>query len=272
MLPIIDNVLVSKSSSLETDFLSFTKKLYTGTWSSHQNEISRFHPVVPITNYSAFPVTSGTITLPHYSFALFIFTPSATAPQDLTIPISKASGITTVAFRKSSGGIITEFKPDPATGTITVTSFNAGTTEVALLICNNSTSDGQTANFSAGNSTVPTPPAVGGGSSGGGGGCFIATAAYGSYLHPKVRVLREFRDHYLLTNAPGRQLVALYYRLSPPLADIIARHEGLRTATRVLLTPMIFVVEHGKGTIAALGVVLMGGMLTRRRRQAITTH
>ena len=42
-------------------------------------------------------------------------------------------------------------------------------------------------------------PAGGGG--GGIEGCFLATAAYGSYLDPHVEALRYFRDHYLVTNA-----------------------------------------------------------------------
>jgi subtilisin family serine protease len=81
------------------------------------------------------------------------------------------------------------------------------------------------------------------GGGGGGGGCFIATAAYGSYLHPKVNVLRSLRDRYLLTNTPGRWFVAAYYRASPPLADFIARHDGLRAAVRVLLAPLVWLAE-----------------------------
>jgi hypothetical protein len=79
-----------------------------------------------------------------------------------------------------------------------------------------------------------------GGSGGGGGGCFIATAAYGSPLAPQVQLLREVRDRYLLRNPVGRAFIALYYRLSPPVAEIIARSETLRAAVRVGLMPLLW--------------------------------
>ena len=83
-----------------------------------------------------------------------------------------------------------------------------------------------------------SPPAVNSGG-GGGGPCFIATAAYGTPMAEEVRYLRAFRDQYLLTNKPGRWFVELYYRWSPPLANYVRAHDGLRTAVRWMLAPWV---------------------------------
>ena len=80
-------------------------------------------------------------------------------------------------------------------------------------------------------------PGVPGG--GGGGGCFIATAAYGSSMEPHVVTLRNFRDVFLLTHAPGRWFVETYYRYSPPIAAFISRHDAARVAVRVALFPLV---------------------------------
>lgn len=76
-----------------------------------------------------------------------------------------------------------------------------------------------------------------------GGFCFIATAAYGSYMAPDVRTLRDFRDRFLLTNAPGRLVVSAYYAVSPPLASFISDSAMLKAITRVGLWPVVKVAE-----------------------------
>lgn len=100
---------------------------------------------------------------------------------------------------------------------------------------------GGTGGGSTGGSTGETGGATE--SSDDGGGCFIATAAYGSYFAPKVMVLRQFRDEYMLTNALGQSLVTFYYTYSPPIANYIREREWLKTTTRVSLTPIVFAIE-----------------------------
>ncbi|CBL45589.1 Hypothetical protein HDN1F_20060 [gamma proteobacterium HdN1] len=72
-----------------------------------------------------------------------------------------------------------------------------------------------------------------------GAGCFIATAAFDSYEHDYLHILRNFRDDYLLTNAPGQAFVETYYQYSPPLANWMQDKEGVKAVTRTLLLPVI---------------------------------
>jgi hypothetical protein len=64
--------------------------------------------------------------------------------------------------------------------------------------------------------------------------CFIATAAYGSPLAPQLSVLRRFRDSCL-----PNKIIQAYYRVSPPLANVIAKHDMLKTLVRAALKPII---------------------------------
>lgn len=69
--------------------------------------------------------------------------------------------------------------------------------------------------------------------------CFIATAAFGSKFDAPVVLLREFRDHCLLTNGPGRAFVAFYYYNSPPIARFIADNNILKALVRIVLLPLV---------------------------------
>jgi hypothetical protein len=113
---------------------------------------------------------------------------------------------------------------------------------------------------------------IGGGSGAGGGGevstssgCFIATAAYGSYFDQHVRILRSFRDAYLITNDWGRAFVGFYYRHSPALANFIAKHDGIRAMVRLGLAPVVgaaYVAIYTTPAEKVLILLLLIGILT----------
>ncbi|MFM0205863.1 cold shock domain-containing protein [Paraburkholderia sediminicola] len=70
-------------------------------------------------------------------------------------------------------------------------------------------------------------------------GCFLATAVYGDYDAPKVRLLRDFRDHVLNQSRVGRAMVQLYYRTSPPIADFLRTRPTSAAAVRFALDVLI---------------------------------
>jgi hypothetical protein len=74
-------------------------------------------------------------------------------------------------------------------------------------------------------------------------GCFIATAAYGSLWEPRVRVLRDFREHYLTKSQVGKSLIRDYYQYSPFIAQHIKANPPLKGAMRMSLTPLVFLSQ-----------------------------
>jgi hypothetical protein len=111
-----------------------------------------------------------------------------------------------------------------------------------------------------------------GGKSGGGTGgpCFIATAAYGSPLAENVDVLRAFRDAFLLPNAFGAAFVDVYYRMSPPVAEVVAAHPVLAGLVRVALWPVVafarLALAYPAAAVAALLLPLVAWRVRRRAR------
>ncbi|HEY4712381.1 MAG TPA: CFI-box-CTERM domain-containing protein [Dehalococcoidia bacterium] len=76
------------------------------------------------------------------------------------------------------------------------------------------------------------------------GFCFIATAAYGTETASQLDILRDFRDQVLLENALGSRFVEAYYRVSPPVADFIAKNDFLRAVVReALVEPVVNLLQ-----------------------------
>lgn len=105
-------------------------------------------------------------------------------------------------------------------------------------------------------------------------GCFIATAAYGSYLDPHVQTLRDFRDQYMMINPVGEAFVSLYYDVSPPIARFIDDHPALKPLVRMSLLPAVAlgkaVVDTNTAEKAAIGgsmgLVSVAAVVWLRRR------
>ncbi|MGE4133727.1 MAG: CFI-box-CTERM domain-containing protein [Bdellovibrionales bacterium] len=67
--------------------------------------------------------------------------------------------------------------------------------------------------------------------------CFIATAAYGSAMEPKLKTFREFRQKILLPRTWGRKFVNFYYDFGPRAARVIYGHPGRQWVARMFLWP-----------------------------------
>ena len=92
------------------------------------------------------------------------------------------------------------------------------------------------------------------------GVCFIATAAYGSSLHPHLNILRDFRDRYLMPSKLGHKLVMLYYKYSPFFADLIVKYKVLKVVVRISLIPLVafsYSMVHFGPIITAVMLVLI---------------
>lgn len=75
-------------------------------------------------------------------------------------------------------------------------------------------------------------------------GCFIATAIYNNnYEHPKVKILREFRDKHLLTNKIGTSFVKYYYRYSPRVAEYLKMSPIISYPIKKILDVIVYLLK-----------------------------
>jgi hypothetical protein len=153
--------------------------------------------------------------------------------------------------------------------TVTVTSLVSSSQTYSIILGTSSSAD---VDYDGLNPTDVTVANVGS-DSGDGGGCFIATAAYGSLMAPHVKILRDFRDRFLFGNTVGDSFVRLYYTYSPPLADIIEKHDSLRAMVRLSLLPVVGVswiaLKIGPLSTVALMLIFVFcliGLVSLRRR------
>lgn len=75
-----------------------------------------------------------------------------------------------------------------------------------------------------------------------GSGCFIATAVYGGYDMPQVRLLQAFRDQ-RLSSQLGQRIVGFYYRVSPPIARWLEPRPRASGLVRILLDGIVWSIK-----------------------------
>ena len=164
------------------------------------------------------------------------------------------------AFRDATSGL---FIVDAVgAGVWTARATAAGYTEATVEITIIAEELGTATILMAGDGTAPA--SSGGG--GGGGGCFIATAAYGTPMAEEIDVLRAVRDAYLLPNAPGAAFADTYYRLSPAIADRISESAALSALVRLVLLPMIWIVETASKVFFGICLVTIIVALLRKKQ------
>jgi len=73
------------------------------------------------------------------------------------------------------------------------------------------------------------------------GGCFIASVCFGESSW-QVKILKEFRDRYLLKNNIGKNFVRFYYAHSPEIAETLRENKPLSLLVKILLYPVILIV------------------------------
>lgn len=267
--------LKSQGSSLAAALKSFRVANYTLDYYLD----GKYYPMVRHeATFSSYPAVNISQTIDHLSSRYYAFkTEDASTFLILTFTNMNSGNMAVkLVMKKTAGGYDTEEVVLNGTSVIkTISNFGkAGVySEIVVVLINISPArDDEVFIINASiNEILPSSltTALTTGSGGGGGGCFIATAAYGSYLSRNVQVLSRFRDSYLLTNPLGKTFVRFYYKVSPPLANYIRDNMVLRIMTRIALTPVVFTVMYPKIGLLLIALLLFYFIfLTTEQRSA----
>jgi hypothetical protein len=101
-------------------------------------------------------------------------------------------------------------------------------------------------------------------SGGGGGGCFIASVCFGENSW-QVKILKDFRDRFLLKNGIGRGFVRFYYAHSHRISEFLKDKIMIKSIVKISLYPVIIVAYLAvKGLLPFIFVILILPVFLRK--------
>lgn len=74
-------------------------------------------------------------------------------------------------------------------------------------------------------------------------GCYLATMVYGDYDHPKVIVLRKFRDNKLSNLYLGNVFIKVYYKISPVLVEKLKGSQRVNKGIKKSIDFLVWIIE-----------------------------
>lgn len=73
--------------------------------------------------------------------------------------------------------------------------------------------------------------------------CFVATAAYRDHMHPDVKLLRQFRDQWLMARTWGFLFIKLYWQFGPILAKPVLKSRLLSAISRRFISFIVSIIR-----------------------------